>query len=120
MADFRSGGIAASSATEMPQSLFAATSPSCGHLFRPLVPFNTLVTSIIDRGRSLDDLRRMIIVECVRLVFCGKSNHKHSKKIGRRDWARVIADGESRKGRAVLSLLEGQWTAPSHFERKAR
>jgi hypothetical protein len=75
---------------------------------RPLVPFNTLVTSIIDRGRSLDGLRQELMVEKVRLVLCGGSDRKHSKKNGRRDWVRVIADGESRKGRAIWSLLEGQ------------
>jgi hypothetical protein len=36
------------------------------------MPFNTLVTSIIDRGGTLDNLRREIIVENVRLVFCEK------------------------------------------------
>jgi hypothetical protein len=33
----------------------------------PLVPFNTLVTSIIDRGGSLDGLRRGLMVKKVRL-----------------------------------------------------
>jgi hypothetical protein len=36
------------------------------------MPFNALVTSIIDRGRTLDDLRREIMVENIRLVFCEK------------------------------------------------
>jgi hypothetical protein len=36
----------------------------------PLVPFKTLGTSNIDRGGSLDDLRRVIIVKTVRSI-CG-------------------------------------------------
>jgi hypothetical protein len=85
------------------------------------------VTSILDRGGSLDDLRREIIVENVRLFSVRKggtnndvrsvvSNHKHSKSSGGHDWGKVIVDGESQKGGATLCLLEGQWTAPSLFE----
>jgi hypothetical protein len=36
------------------------------------MPFKTLVTSIIDRAGTLEDLRREIIVENIRLVFCEK------------------------------------------------
>jgi hypothetical protein len=74
----------------------------------PLVPVNTLVTSNIDRGGSLDGLRRGLMVEKVRLcLHADGSDSKHSKQKGRRDWVRVIADGESRKGRAIWSRLEG-------------
>jgi hypothetical protein len=38
--------------------------------------FKTLVTSIIDRAGTLDDLRREIIVENIRLVFCEKRRDK--------------------------------------------
>jgi hypothetical protein len=35
-----------------------------------------LVTSIIDRAGTLDDLRQEIIVENIRLVFCEKRRDK--------------------------------------------
>jgi hypothetical protein len=58
------------------------------------------------------------MVEKVRLcLHVDGSDSKHSKQNGRRDWVRVIADGESRKGRAIWSRLEGQWTEPSPVER---
>jgi hypothetical protein len=103
------------------------------------MPFNKLVTSIIDRGRTLDNLRQEIIFENVCLFFCDKrqdegwcaavvSDHNvsvggavdctitfwASSKIGK-IWSLHVLTVDSRHQSCCHQDLDPMWEAQSLF-----